>query len=101
MDAVTEDGWRLRLKRFAPPAGASGVGAVLAAHAMMARGRTLERMAARPAAAGLGGFVLDFRGHGGWAPPTGRERGWWVGGYGRYDPPAARAGWAAGPPGRG
>jgi len=95
MDAVTEDGWRLRLKRFAPPAGASGVGAVLAAHAMMARGRTLERMAARLAAAGLEVFVLDFRGHGGSAPPTARERDWWFDDYVRYDLPAARAAAAA------
>jgi predicted alpha/beta hydrolase len=90
--ATTEDGVRLALRRFAPPAGQPRRGVALLTHAMMARGAYLARYAGFLAEQGVEAWVLDFRGHGESVPPrAGRTPGWTFDDYVRRDLPAAVA----------
>lgn len=87
--AITADGVRLGLTRFAPSG--SGRGAVLLMHAMMVDGRYLRRVATALAAAGLDAFVLDWRGHGASCPPDPRRDRWSFDDYVTLDLPCAQA----------
>ena len=75
--AITSDGVRLALRRFAPPAGTPRRAVALLTHAMMARGAYLGRYAQFLAEGGVEAWVLDFRGHGGSVPPRAGERPGW------------------------
>ncbi len=88
-DTRTADGVGLVLRRYVPRGPRRGV--VLATHAMMANGASLDRprgrgFASRLADEGVETFVLDFRGHGLSESPT---RGWTLDDYATLDLPAA------------
>lgn len=92
VDVVTDDGVMLALRWF--PARGARRAVVLAMHAMMVNGATLDRprgkgFASRLAERGLETFVLDFRGHGLSERP---RRGWTLDDYARFDLPAALRG---------
>ncbi len=95
VSAVTADGVRLTLRRFAPAGGGSGRGAVLCTHAMMVHGRYFHGkrggFAAALAGQGLDVFVLDWRGHGDSKPPSPRSGTWTFDDYVTLDLPAALA----------
>lgn len=102
LTAVTGDGVRLALRRFAPVG--SGRGAVLCTHAMMVHGRYFHRgdggaggdgFAGALAGHGLDTYVLDWRGHGDSKPPHARGGTWTFDDYVRLDLPAALAAVAA------
>ncbi len=96
ISAVTSDGVRLAIRRFAP-AGAAGAGrgAVLCTHAMMVHGRYFHGrdggFAAALAGHGLDVFVLDWRGHGDSKPPRPHDGTWTFDDYVTLDLPAALA----------
>lgn len=91
--ALTADGVRLVMRRFAPAGTARG--AVLCTHAMMVHGRYFHGkdggFAAALAAKGLDVFVLDWRGHGESKPPEPRGGTWTFDEYVTLDLPAALA----------
>ncbi|MBZ0232193.1 MAG: alpha/beta fold hydrolase, partial [Deltaproteobacteria bacterium] len=92
--AVTADGVRLALRRFAPAAGRARA-AVLCTHAMMVHGRYFHGrsggFAAALAGQGLDVFVLDWRGHGDSKPPSPKGGTWTFDDYVTLDLPAALA----------
>jgi predicted alpha/beta hydrolase len=92
--AVTADGVRLVMRRFAPAAGAARA-AVLCTHAMMVHGRYFHGrdggFAAALAGQGLDVFVLDWRGHGESKPPAPKGGTWTFDDYVTLDLPAALA----------
>jgi len=88
--AISSDGVRLALKRFAPATGTRRRAVALLTHAMMARGAYLARYASFLAQGGVEAWVLDFRGHGGSVPPrAGQGPGWCFDDYVCRDLPAA------------
>jgi predicted alpha/beta hydrolase len=91
--AVTADGVRLALRRFAPVGVARA--AVLCTHAMMVHGRYFHGrdggFAAALAGQGLDVFVLDWRGHGESKPPEPKGGAWTFDDYVTLDLPAALA----------
>ncbi|HUQ07423.1 MAG TPA: alpha/beta fold hydrolase [Kofleriaceae bacterium] len=92
--AVTADGVRLVMRRFAPATGAARA-AVLCTHAMMVHGRYFHGrdggFAAALAGQGLDVFVLDWRGHGDSKPPAPKGGTWTFDDYVTLDLPAALA----------
>ncbi len=92
LEADTDDGVRLRLRRFAAVGTRRAV--LLCGHAMMAHGRYFHGgsdhgFAGHLARAGVEVFVLDWRGHGLSRPPH-PGRSWWsFDSYVEHDLPAA------------
>lgn len=92
--AITADGVRLALRRFAPQGERRGV--ILCTHAMMARGAYFHRgpndgFAGHLGRRGLEVYVLDWRGHGDSRPPSPRGDDWSFDDYVDLDLPAALA----------
>jgi predicted alpha/beta hydrolase len=94
--AETDDGWRLPLWRYRPPAHSHATPVILC-HGLAATGRNMDlpgrySLAHTLAARGYDCFVLELRGHGAPRPPRGRAwRRFNFDDYVRRDVPAALA----------